>query len=224
MSRRARRRSHAQSLPGLPASRLAAPARRARHPPAAARDAVQGRLSLSGGLRRRSPPCALMRVTSTLPDGPLDRSLLTLEDVARARLEPASRDDLVGVVSAHIRAQALAGTVAIDSTAWALDTSTRSLQRALHRNGADFRTLANVIRARRARELLAGTGASITEIVAELGYSAPANSHEPSARPRASRPRRSARGSWGRGPNDHKGELYDISNAWGAPQRSAPFG
>jgi AraC-like DNA-binding protein len=56
--------------------------------------------------------------------------------VARARLEPASRDDLVG---------------------------------------ADFRTLANALRARRTGELLAGTGASITEIAAELGYSAPAN-------------------------------------------------
>jgi hypothetical protein len=34
--------------------------------------------------------------------------------VARARLEPASRDDLVGVVSAQIWAQVLAGAVSID--------------------------------------------------------------------------------------------------------------
>jgi AraC-like DNA-binding protein len=104
-----------------------------------------------------------------------DRRLLTLEDVARARLEPASRADLVGVVSAQIWAQVLAGAVSIDSTARALDTSTRSLQRALHRDGADFRTLANAVRARRASELLTGTDASITEIATELGYSAPAN-------------------------------------------------
>ncbi len=101
--------------------------------------------------------------------------LFTIEDVARARLEPASRDDLVGVVSAHLWAQVLAGGVSIDSTARALDTSIRSLQRALHRDGTDFRTLANAVRARRAGELLAGTGASVTEIAAELGYSAPAN-------------------------------------------------
>lgn len=65
--------------------------------------------------------------------------------------------------------------MSIDSTARALDISTRSLQRALHRDGADFRSLANAVRARRASELLTGTGASITEIATELGYSTPAN-------------------------------------------------
>jgi AraC-like DNA-binding protein len=118
--------------------------------------------------------CFEARLLDT-PGQPSERRSLTIGDVARARLEPASRDDLVGVVSAQIRAQVLAGTVSIDSTARALDTSTRSLQRALHRDGADFRTLANAVLARRASELLAGTDASITEIATELGYSAPAN-------------------------------------------------
>lgn len=103
------------------------------------------------------------------------RRALTLADVARARHEPASRDDLAGAVAAHVRAQVLAGAVSIDGTARALDTSVRSLQRALHRDGTDFRSLANAIRLRRACELIAGTGGSVTEIAAELGYTAPAN-------------------------------------------------
>jgi AraC-like DNA-binding protein len=101
--------------------------------------------------------------------------LLTIEDVARARLEPETRNGLLGVVSAQIWSQVLAGGVSIDSTARALDLSVRSLQRALNREGTEFRTLANAIRARRGRELLRGTDASVTEIAAELGYTAPTN-------------------------------------------------
>jgi AraC-like DNA-binding protein len=103
------------------------------------------------------------------------RRLVTLEDVARARLEPASRDDLTGVVAALVWAQVLAGSVSLDAAARALDLSARTLQRALHRDGTDFRSLAGAIRARRAAELLGGTRRSVTEIAAELGYSTPAN-------------------------------------------------
>jgi len=101
--------------------------------------------------------------------------ILTIEDVARARQEPASRDVLVGVVAAQLWAQVLSGAVSIDSTAQALDTSIRSLQRALDRSGTDFRTLVTAVRIRRARELLSGTGLPVTDIATELGYSAPAN-------------------------------------------------
>jgi AraC-like DNA-binding protein len=109
--------------------------------------------------------------------GPPRRSqrLVTIEDVARARLEPADRDDLPGVVTAQIRAQLLGGSVSIDSAARALDLSVRTLQRELHRDGTDFRSLTNAVRARRARELLRGTRASVTQISVELGYSTPAN-------------------------------------------------
>jgi len=103
------------------------------------------------------------------------RRLLTIEDVARARLDPASRDDFAGAVAAQIRAQVLAGSVSLDGAARALDLSTRSLQRALNRDGTDFRSLANAIRAGRAMELLRGSEASVTEISTELGYSTPAN-------------------------------------------------
>lgn len=107
--------------------------------------------------------------------GAARRRPVTIEDVARSRLDPGSRDDLVGVVSAQIWTQVLAGSVSLDGAARALDLSTRTLQRVLHRDGTDFRSLANIIRARRAAELLRGSGASVTAIAAELGYSTPAN-------------------------------------------------
>lgn len=103
------------------------------------------------------------------------RRLMTVEDLARARLDPASRGDLIGVISTQIRTQVLAGAVSLEAAAHALDLSTRTLQRSLQLHGTSFRDLGNVIRARRAGELLLGTDASVTEISAELGYSAPAN-------------------------------------------------
>lgn len=101
--------------------------------------------------------------------------LLTLDDVARSRLAPAKLDRLPDAVAAHIWAQVLTGTVSIESTAQAFDMSVRSLQRGLSREGIDFRTLTNAIRIRRAKELLEGTNASLTEISTALGYSTPAS-------------------------------------------------
>ncbi|MFO1091265.1 MAG: AraC family transcriptional regulator ligand-binding domain-containing protein [Hyphomicrobiales bacterium] len=101
--------------------------------------------------------------------------LMTVEDLARARLEPASRGDMIGVISTQIWTQVLAGAVSIDGAAHALDVSTRTLQRCLQEQGTTFRRLGNVIRAKRASELLHGTNASVTEISSELGYSTPAN-------------------------------------------------
>lgn len=106
---------------------------------------------------------------------PQTSRMMTVEDLARARLEPASRGDLIGVISTQIWTQVLAGTVSLDGAAHALDLSKRTLQRALQDHGTSFRDLGNTIRARRATELLRGTRASITEIAVELGYSTPAN-------------------------------------------------
>ncbi|MBB6308585.1 AraC family transcriptional regulator [Xanthobacter tagetidis] len=103
------------------------------------------------------------------------RRLMTVDDLARARLDPASRGDLIGVVSAQVWTQVLAGTVSLDAAAHALALSTRTLQRVLQVHGTDFRSLGNVIRAKRATELLRGTNATVTDIASELGYSAPAN-------------------------------------------------
>jgi AraC-like DNA-binding protein len=99
----------------------------------------------------------------------------TLEDLARARFRPNSLHDFRGVIQAQIWAQVLSGKVSIDSTARALGSSVRSLQRELNRDGLEFRDLVNSIRVQRAKELLAGTKASVTEISTELGYSTPAN-------------------------------------------------
>jgi len=101
--------------------------------------------------------------------------LLTIHDVARARTEPEGLDRFLGVVVEQIRAQVMTGAVSIESTARGLDTSVRTLQRSLRRDGADFRELVNLIRARRAKELLDGSAASITEIATAFGYSTPAN-------------------------------------------------
>lgn len=54
------------------------------------------------------------------------RRLMTVEDLARARLDPASRGDLVGVISAQIWTQVLAGVVSLDAAAHALDIGRRS--------------------------------------------------------------------------------------------------
>jgi AraC-like DNA-binding protein len=115
----------------------------------------------AGGLDRPAPPRAAPR-------------LLTIDDVARGRLGPERFERFRDAVIAQVWAQVLAGEVAIDGTARALDTSVRSLQRDLKREGILFRDLVNSVRARRAAELLRGTGASITAIATELGYAAPA--------------------------------------------------
>jgi AraC-like DNA-binding protein len=98
--------------------------------------------------------------------------LLTVEELARARMEPATRDDMVGIVAAQVRVQVMGGEVSIDGAARALDTSTRTLQRALGRAGTDFRSLVGAVRLQRAKELL-GSEMTITEIALGLGYSAP---------------------------------------------------
>lgn len=99
---------------------------------------------------------------------------LTIEDAARDRRGSAPRG-LINVVVEHIRAQVLTGSVSIDSDAQSIDTSVRTLQRELNRAGTDFRSLASVVRIRRATELLRHTNGSITRVSAELGYSSQAN-------------------------------------------------
>jgi len=102
--------------------------------------------------------------------------LITVEDVARALLEPLDLHSFLGVVVAQIRAQVQTGVVSIDSTARALETSVRTLQRVLRRDhGAEFRDLVNSTRMQRAKELLGGSNASVTQIATEFGYSTPAN-------------------------------------------------
>lgn len=110
---------------------------------------------------RRSP-------TSTAP-------LILLEDVARARFGRAGDDQRLCGVTEHVWTQVLSGAVSIESTARALDTSVRTLQRNLSREGVDFRTLVSAARSRRGMELLRGSKMSITDIAMHLGYSSPAH-------------------------------------------------
>ncbi|AVJ28323.1 hypothetical protein CLM73_15060 [Achromobacter spanius] len=84
--------------------------------------------------------------------------------------------EYLATVISHIRIQMQAGAVSIDSTAKAMGTSVRTLQRVLRRDGGvSFRELSNVARLRRAEDLLRGSGVSITQIAMDSGYSTPAN-------------------------------------------------
>ena len=90
------------------------------------------------------------------------------------------------------------------------DTSVRTLQRVLRRDsGSDFRELVNVIRMRRAKELLAGTRASITEIAMEFGYSSPANFA------------RAFRNAAGLAPHEYR---LSLGSSRGRPPESLPRG
>lgn len=101
--------------------------------------------------------------------------LLTVGDMARERGEIYRIGGLEGVVAHQVWAQILTGSVSIESTARSLNTSVRTLQRELGREGADFRTMVNVLRGKRAVELLSETDLSVTQISTTLGYSAPAH-------------------------------------------------
>ncbi len=109
-----------------------------------------------------------------LGDGPsrcAARNLVTPDDLARARVECLSLNGLRDIIAQQIWSQVLSGNVSIESAARSLDTSVRTLQRALNREGADFRSIANSMRNKRASELLRYTDAPITYISALLGYS-----------------------------------------------------
>jgi len=120
--------------------------------------------------------CFDARLLERQARGRVKSRLVTADDLTRVLREATNLDLFQNVVTAHIRAQVLTGVVSIDSTARALNTSVRSLQRILqHECGADFRELVNVVRTQRAKELLRGTNATITELAMDFGYSSAAN-------------------------------------------------
>ena len=102
-------------------------------------------------------------------------ALTTVDDLARARVDCSKLTGLRDVLAQQIWSQVLSGKVSIESAARSLDTSVRTLQRELNREGMDFRTLANLVRSRRALELLRRSDASVTQISGSLGYSAPSH-------------------------------------------------
>lgn len=99
------------------------------------------------------------------------RSLVTPEDLARARGECLSLNGLRDIIAQQIWSQVLSGSVSIESAARSINTSVRTLQRELKREGTDFRSIANAMRSRRALELLRHTDATVTDITTMLGYS-----------------------------------------------------
>ncbi|MFJ3460052.1 helix-turn-helix transcriptional regulator [Achromobacter spanius] len=96
--------------------------------------------------------------------------------VPAAESDTVAQGDYLATVISHIRIQMQAGSVSIDSTAKAMGTSVRTLQRVLRRDGGvSFRELSNIARLRRAEDLLRSSAVSITQIAMDSGYSTPAN-------------------------------------------------
>jgi AraC-like DNA-binding protein len=100
---------------------------------------------------------------------------ITVEDIARARVECGKLGDFREVIAEQVWCQVLTGQVSIESAACAVDTSVRTLQRELNREGTSFRALVNAMRTKRAAALLRETNASVTEVSSMLGYSSPAH-------------------------------------------------
>ena len=120
------------------------------------------------------PAVSVWLETNRLDDGPsrfAPRSLVTPEDLARARVAAPNLTGLRDVVTEQVWSQVLAGHVSIDSAARSIDTSVRTLQRELNREGTDFRSITNAMRTRRGLELLRGSDMSVTRISGILGYS-----------------------------------------------------
>lgn len=119
--------------------------------------------------------CLDRRWLDALPLARRTSALITVEDIARARTDCTKLSGLRDLLAEQIWSQVLSGKVSIESAARSLDISVRTLQRELNREGTDFRTLTGIVRGRRATELLRHTEASVTEISASFGYSAPAH-------------------------------------------------
>lgn len=121
-----------------------------------------------------APTVSVCLEARRLGDGPSRyaiRHLVTPVDLARARVECLGLDSLRDIIEQQVWSQVLSGRVSIESAARSIDTSVRTLQRELNREGTDFRNIANAMRTKRALALLRYTDAPITQISALLGYS-----------------------------------------------------
>jgi AraC-like DNA-binding protein len=94
---------------------------------------------------------------------------ISLADTLRSRA-PRSPQTLTEAVDEIIRVQLCNRQVSMDAAALALDMGTRRLRRILERDGHSFRQRTQAIRVRMAKEKIAGTSMSISEISEDLGY------------------------------------------------------
>lgn len=115
----------------------------------------------------------------------LPRDLLTCERLSPAAPRPATTADLrrllpsgpprdfVGEVSEIVRSRLLCGDADIEGLAQLLALGPRTIQRRLAEAGTSYRDIVARVRVARALELLGETDIPISEVSADLGYSAP---------------------------------------------------
>lgn len=114
-------------------------------------------------------PASCMAVWSSRSSQPI----VSLHDVARDQMKGVPQI-LLDIVQEQIRVHLYTGDVSIETVAYSMDISVRTLQRELNRAGTEFRSLTGMVRLRRATELLEERGFSLTRIAGDLGYSSPA--------------------------------------------------
>jgi AraC-like DNA-binding protein len=85
------------------------------------------------------------------------------------------RADLPATVRRMLRKQLLLGRGSMDEVAVLLGMSRRTLDRWLQRDGAQFRTILESVKADVARQLLTDTDASVQQVADALHYSSAAN-------------------------------------------------
>jgi len=126
-------------------------------------------------VRPGSPEIAVLIPKHLLLSAPVkarSEPAVTLADLERARARGAP-SRLSEIVSELVQLRLLDASVNLDTVAAELELGPRTLQRRLEQEGLQFRDVVNRTRLERARALLAERDLSITQIAAELGYSAP---------------------------------------------------
>lgn len=117
-------------------------------------------------------PAAIVRREPTMAN---QESLVIAEQRCRVLVEQMANTGNTGGWVRMMLRESADGVPSIEEVAGILNISTRTLHRYLKREGLIYRTLCFEERARKACDMLATTGLSITRIAQELGYSDTAN-------------------------------------------------
>lgn len=100
-----------------------------------------------------------------------DRLLFTILHQGLSQIRGAANADYVEKVRASIRRELSSGFCSVESCAQFLGTSTRTLQKRLHRKAIKFSDLVREERIKLAKHALVHTNLSLDEIAFQLGYS-----------------------------------------------------